>query len=64
MSRPTILIARNVFPETVARLSVHFDVDLNAEDRGIRMPSFFGYMAWSCAILLPLFFVMTFIWFR
>ena len=35
-----------------------------AEDRGVRMPSFFGYMLWSCGILLPLFIVMTFIWFR
>jgi Na+/H+ antiporter NhaD/arsenite permease-like protein len=35
-----------------------------AEDRGVRMPSFFGYMAWSGAILIPLFLVMTFIWFR
>ncbi|CAN5149602.1 sodium:proton antiporter [soil metagenome] len=35
-----------------------------AEERGIRMPSFFGYMAWSCAVLLPLFAAMTFIFFR
>ena len=35
-----------------------------AEDRGIRMPSFFGYMVWSCSVLIPLFIVMTFIWFR
>ena len=42
----------------------NFMVKAIAEDRGIRMPSFFGYMAWSCAILLPLFVVMTFIWFR
>jgi Na+/H+ antiporter NhaD/arsenite permease-like protein len=35
-----------------------------AEHRGIRMPGFFGYMAWSGAVLLPLFIVMTFIWFR
>ncbi|WBY01641.1 sodium:proton antiporter [Ramlibacter tataouinensis] len=35
-----------------------------AEDRGVDMPSFFGYMAWSAGILLPLFAVMTFIWFR
>ena len=35
-----------------------------AEDRGVKMPSFFGYMAWSGAILIPLFIVMTFIWFR
>ena len=35
-----------------------------AEDRGVKMPSFFGYMAWSGAILIPLFIIMTFIWFR
>ena len=35
-----------------------------AEDRGVKMPSFFGYMAWSGGILLPLFVVMTFIWFK
>nr|WP_315428275.1 sodium:proton antiporter [uncultured Albidiferax sp.] len=34
-----------------------------AEDRGVDMPSFFGYMAWSSCILLPLFAVITFIWF-
>jgi len=34
-----------------------------AEDRQVRMPSFFGYMAWSGAILLPLFVVQTFIFF-
>jgi Na+/H+ antiporter NhaD/arsenite permease-like protein len=26
-----------------------------AIERGVRMPSFFGYMLWSCGILLPLF---------
>ena len=35
-----------------------------AEDRGVKMPSFFGYMAWSGAILIPLFIAMTFIWFH
>lgn len=35
-----------------------------AESRGVRMPSFFGYMAWSCAVLLPLFLVMTFLFFH
>ena len=35
-----------------------------AEDRGIAMPTFFGYMAWSVAILLPLFGLMTLLWFR
>ncbi|MBX3609912.1 MAG: sodium:proton antiporter [Hydrogenophaga sp.] len=35
-----------------------------AEDRGVRMPSFFGYMAWSFAILVPLFALITWLWFR
>ena len=35
-----------------------------AEERGIRMPSFFGYMAWACVVLLPLFAIMSFIFFR
>ena len=35
-----------------------------AEDRGIQMPSFFGYMAWSGAVLIPLFIIMTYIWFK
>ena len=35
-----------------------------AEDRGVAMPSFFGYMAWSLAVLVPLFILMTFIWFK
>jgi Na+/H+ antiporter NhaD/arsenite permease-like protein len=35
-----------------------------AESRGVRMPSFFGYMAWSVSILVPLFIVSTFIFFR
>jgi Na+/H+ antiporter NhaD/arsenite permease-like protein len=34
-----------------------------AEDRGVKMPSFFGYMVWSVGILLPLFAVMTWFWF-
>lgn len=35
-----------------------------AESRGVRMPSFFGYMAWSGAILVPLFILATFVFFR
>jgi Na+/H+ antiporter NhaD/arsenite permease-like protein len=42
----------------------NFMVKAIAESRGVAMPSFFGYMLWSSLILLPLFFVMTFIWFR
>ncbi len=35
-----------------------------AESSGIRMPSFFGYMLWSVGILMPLFVVLTFVFFR
>ncbi len=35
-----------------------------AEERGVKMPSFFAYMAWSGAVLLPLFAVVTVVWFR
>jgi Na+/H+ antiporter NhaD/arsenite permease-like protein len=42
----------------------NFMVKAIAEDRGIRMPSFFGYMLWSGAVLLPLFAVMTLVWFH
>ena len=35
-----------------------------AEDRGVKMPSFFGYMAWSFGILVPLFVIVTFLFFR
>ena len=35
-----------------------------AEERGVKMPSFFGYMLWSGGILVPLFIVMTFIFFK
>jgi Na+/H+ antiporter NhaD/arsenite permease-like protein len=42
----------------------NFMVKAIAEDRGIRMPGFFGYMLWSGAILLPVFAVMTFVFFR
>ena len=41
----------------------NFMVKAVVEDAGIRMPSFFGYMAWSCAVLLPLFVVLTLLFF-
>lgn len=34
-----------------------------AEAQGVKMPSFFGYMVWSFGILIPLFLIMTFIFF-
>jgi Na+/H+ antiporter NhaD/arsenite permease-like protein len=43
----------------------NFMVRAIAEHRGIRMPSFFGYMLYSLAILIPLFLVLTlvlFVW--
>jgi Na+/H+ antiporter NhaD/arsenite permease-like protein len=42
----------------------NFMVKAIVEDRGLRMPSFFGYMAWSFGILLPLFVVLTLLWMR
>lgn len=37
----------------------NFMVKSICEERGIKMPSFFGYMLWSCGILLPLFALLT-----
>ena len=42
----------------------NFMVKAVVEESGIRMPSFFGYMAWSCALLIPLFVLLTLVFFR
>jgi Na+/H+ antiporter NhaD/arsenite permease-like protein len=42
----------------------NFMVKSIAESAGVKMPSFFGYLAWSCAVLLPLFVVVTLSCFR
>lgn len=42
----------------------NFMVKSIAEARGVRMPGFFGYLIWSGGILLPLFLLTTFIFFR
>jgi Na+/H+ antiporter NhaD/arsenite permease-like protein len=42
----------------------NFMVKSIAESAGVRMPGFFGYMVWSCGILVPLFVVVTFVFFR
>ncbi|HEV8002796.1 MAG TPA: sodium:proton antiporter [Planctomycetaceae bacterium] len=42
----------------------NFMVRAHAEESNMRMPSFFGFMLYSCAILLPLFGVVTFVFFR
>jgi len=41
----------------------NFMVRSIAEENKIKMPSFFGYMAWSILILIPIFFLYSFIWF-
>ena len=42
----------------------NFMVRSISQHRGWKMPSFFGYMAWSVGILLPLFLLITFIFLR
>jgi Na+/H+ antiporter NhaD/arsenite permease-like protein len=42
----------------------NFMVKAIGEENGVRMPSFFGYMLWSGAILLPLFGLVTLLFFR
>ena len=42
----------------------NFMVKSIAEDAGVRMPSFFGYMAYSVGVLIPLFVVVTLLFFR
>jgi len=32
-----------------------------AVERGVKMPSFFSYMAWSAIVLLPVFVLITFV---
>jgi Na+/H+ antiporter NhaD/arsenite permease-like protein len=42
----------------------NFMVRSIAQHRGWKMPSFFGYMLWSAGILLPLFLLITLVFFR
>ncbi|MGE0723043.1 MAG: sodium:proton antiporter [Alphaproteobacteria bacterium] len=42
----------------------NFMVKAIAEERGVKMPSFFGYMGWAAIFLLPLFALSTVIFFR
>lgn len=41
----------------------NFMVKSISDENGIRMPSFFGYMAWSLAILVPVFILDTLVFF-
>jgi Na+/H+ antiporter NhaD/arsenite permease-like protein len=42
----------------------NFMVKAIAEQDGVRMPGFFGYMAYSGAILIPIFVALTFVFLR
>ena len=41
----------------------NFMVRSIAEEQGVPIPSFFGYMAWSVGILIPLFLILTWLFF-
>jgi Na+/H+ antiporter NhaD/arsenite permease-like protein len=41
----------------------NFMVKTICEHRRVKMPSFFGYMLWSCGLLVPLFIIVTFVFF-
>ena len=41
----------------------NFMVKAIAEERGIAMPSFFGYMGWSIIFLIPIFILVTFVFY-
>jgi Na+/H+ antiporter NhaD/arsenite permease-like protein len=42
----------------------NFMVKAIAEENGIRMPGFFGYILYSLAVLIPIFIVVTLLFFR
>ncbi len=42
----------------------NFMVYAIAKDMGVKMPSFFGYMLWSLAVLIPTFVIVTLVFFR
>jgi len=41
----------------------NFMVKAIAEERGVKMPSFFGYLAYSIAVLVPLFIAVSLVFF-
>ena len=42
----------------------NFMVKAIAEENNVKMPGFFGYMAYSCGILIPIFVAVTFVFFE
>lgn len=41
----------------------NFMVKAIAEANGVRMPGFFGYLGWSCVVLVPVFLLVTWVFF-
>ncbi len=41
----------------------NFMVKAVAEEKGVKMPSFFGYLGWSCAFLVPPMLLLTYLYF-
>ena len=42
----------------------NFMVRAIAKQNGVKMPTFLGYVAWSFAVLIPCFLIVTFVFFR
>jgi Na+/H+ antiporter NhaD/arsenite permease-like protein len=67
VSRPILraISAGSVFmgANTYIGNAPNFMVKAIAEEAGVRMPSFFGYMVWSCGVLLPVFALLTLVFF-
>jgi Na+/H+ antiporter NhaD/arsenite permease-like protein len=42
----------------------NFMVKSIAQSRGVAMPTFLGYMGWSTLVLLPIFALLTLVFFR
>ena len=51
MNRQQVLVARAVFPEVLARLAEHFEVDANADDRIFSVPELFARLAGKAGVL-------------
>lgn len=52
MSRPAILVARYVLPELIDRLSQHFDVDANQEDRVLTQPELIARLQGKAGVFI------------
>ncbi|MBM3485312.1 MAG: sodium:proton antiporter [Alphaproteobacteria bacterium] len=59
ISAGAVFMGSNTYIGNAPNLMVKAVVEAN----DIRMPSFFGYMLWSCGILLPLFVVVAWVFF-